>query len=298
MMSPLVNHGTARVLVTVATLAVLLLVFASIHPYGRDLLISRSCHICHTAVVAQEQRYKSCREDARFPDPTPPGQLKETISCVRNGMTFFTLEKLEDRARLVQSLSHVDGAIVEAGVALGGTAILVTMIASGRPVHLYDVFGMIPPPDDTRDTSDAIERYSAIQSGSSRGFGNSTYYGYMDDVLSKVKKNFETCHVPYEECVAFHAGYVEDTMKDIDFDIAYLHCDTDFYSAVYHCLVDGAPHVQVGGYIVVDDYFAYGSAKNAFHDFFRQINESHVETSRKHVYHMTMTRIVTLERVS
>lgn len=236
-----------------------------------------------------------CRQDATF--GISEKKRMETITCVLNGMTFFTEEQLEERAQLVQSLSHIEGSFVEAGVALGGTAILVTHIALGRPVHLYDVFGMIPAPNHVKDTQDAIERYNVIQSGESRGFGNDTYYGYMKDLLSQVKKNFETCNVS-TQCVQFHKGLVEDTMKDINFDIAYLHCDTDFYSAVYHCLVDGAPHVRVGGYIVVDDFFSYGSAKHAVEDYFTEVNETHLQTSRNHVYTTIVTDVLTLIRTT
>lgn len=235
----------------------------------------------------------TCSIQARFQRTQ---EVEGIIDCVRDGMTFFTREKLEERATLLHSLSEVDGAIVEAGVALGGTAILATYIAQNRPVHLYDVFGMIPPPEHTKDTDDAKERYSKIQAGKSRGFGKSTYYGYMSDVIGQVKTNFQTCKVS-TDCVQFHKGLVEDTMKNIDFDIAYLHCDTDFYSAVFHCLVDGAPHVTVGGAIAIDDYFSYGSAQKAYEDYFTDLNDTHVQTSRSHVYYKTMTNIVTLRRV-
>lgn len=247
----------------------------------------------YTSQCDVEVLSKSCSSDARFLETR---EAQQVIDCVKDGMTFFTQEKLEERAKLLQSLSTVDGAFVEAGVALGGTAILTTHIASGRPVHLYDVFGMIPPPEHTKDTDDAKERYETIKSGASRGFGNSTYYGYLKDVLSQVKRNFDMCQVS-TACVEFHKGLVEDTMKNIDFDVAYLHCDTDFYSAVYHCLVDGAPHVQVHGYIVIDDYFSYGSAQQAYDDYFSILNDTHVATSRNHVYYKTVTNVMILERV-
>lgn len=217
--------------------------------------------------------------------------------CVLNGMTFFTRKKLRERALLLESISQVHGAVVEAGVALGGTAIFVTALGQQgrRPVHLYDVFGLIPPPNDAKDTSDAKERYQIIAAGKSRGFGNQTYYGYQKDVLSQVQQNFKTCRVP-TTCVNFHKGLVENTMMNINFDIAYLHCDTDFYSAVYHCLVDASPHVVVGGAIVIDDYYAYGSARNAVTDFFTEVNSTHLKTSRNHVYRVTKTSVLSMIR--
>jgi len=217
--------------------------------------------------------------------------------CVLNGMTFFTREKLRERELLLESISQVRGAVVEAGVALGGTAIFVTALAQGRrPVHLYDVFGLIPPPSDAKDTPDAKKRYKIIAAGKSRGFGNQTYYGYQKDLLSQVQQNFKTCKVP-TACVNFHKGLVENTMMNINFDVAYLHCDTDFYSAVYHCLVDGSPHVVIGGVIVIDDYYAYGPARNAVTDFFKEINSTHLKTSRNHVFRVTKTSVLSLTRL-
>ena len=237
-----------------------------------------------------------CSVEWRFQASSHHGDTEQLLDCVRNGMTYLTQEQLQDRVILLESLSDVDGAIVEAGVALGGTAILATHVARKRPVHLYDIFGMIPPPEHRKDTDDAKERYSIIKAGKSRGFGNTTYYGYMTDVMSQVLDNYKTCKVSLE-CVQFHKGLVEETMKDIHFAIAYLHCDTDFYSAVYHCLVDGAPHVVVNGAIAIDDYFSYGSAQQAVEDYFTDLNDTFVETSRGHVYYKTLTTIITLRRV-
>jgi asparagine synthase (glutamine-hydrolysing) len=216
--------------------------------------------------------------------------------CVLNGMTFFTKSKLLSRAKVLLSLSQVPGSIVEAGVALGGTAIFATKIAHGRPVHLYDVFGMIPRPDDEKDTHDAVRRYKEIKAGKAQGFGNQTYYGYEQDLLSKVKANYDACQVPMD-CVSFHKGLVEQTMKDINFRVAYLHCDTDFYSAVYHCLVDGAPHISLNGYIVIDDYFSYGSARNAVHDYFK-INGSNYRNSRNQEFQAFKSNVLMLKRIA
>ena len=277
------------------TLFTLLAILTLILVYKAKILHKAQCCLSQCSFEYGTHIEDTCSIHARF-QRTQETRLEGVMDCVVDGMTFFTREKLEERAKVLHSLSEVDGAFVEAGVALGGTAILATHVAKNRPVHLYDVFGMIPPPDHTKDTDDAKERYNTIRSGKSRGFGNSTYYGYMSDVIGQVKTNYQTCKVS-TDCVQFHKGLVEDTMKNIDFDIAYLHCDTDFYSAVFHCLVDGEPHVTVAGIITIDDYFSYGSAQKAYEDYFTYLNDTHVQTSRNHVYYKTMTDIVTLRRV-
>src|SRR4051794_32311069 len=66
-------------------------------------------------------------------------------------LTFLGVEPLlELRARILDAEKDgVPGALVETGCALGGSAIVMAQSRrSDRPVYVYDVFGMIPPPTD------------------------------------------------------------------------------------------------------------------------------------------------------
>jgi len=84
----------------------------------------------------------------------------------------------------------VPGAYVEAGVALGGSAILLaSLMGQGRRFHGYDVFEQIPPPSE-RDGADAHERYRVIEEGKSKGIGGDAYYGYLDDLYGRVVRSF------------------------------------------------------------------------------------------------------------
>ena len=59
------------------------------------------------------------------------------------------------------------GLIIEAARA-GGSAIVMAAAKSGaRPMKVYDVFGMIPPPGE-RDGEDVHERYEKIAGGDAR----------------------------------------------------------------------------------------------------------------------------------
>jgi asparagine synthase (glutamine-hydrolysing) len=65
----------------------------------------------------------------------------------------------------------VKGIIIEAGCALGGSAIAIASAKSKeRPLYVYDVFGMIPAPS-ARDGLDAQNRYQIIESGNYSGIG-------------------------------------------------------------------------------------------------------------------------------
>src|SRR5919205_714209 len=93
----------------------------------------------------------------------------------------------------------LEGLVIEAGTARGGSAIVMAAAkAPERPMKVYDVFGMIPPPSDD-DGADVHERYAKITSGEARGPGGDTYYGYRDDLYAEVEASFARLGVPTEE---------------------------------------------------------------------------------------------------
>ena len=88
------------------------------------------------------------------------------------------------------------GLIIEAGTARGGSAIVMAAAkAPERPMKVYDVFGMIPPPTED-DGPDVHERYRKITAGEARGRGGDTYYGYRDDLYDEVTESFSRLGVP------------------------------------------------------------------------------------------------------
>src|SRR2546426_986245 len=104
------------------------------------------------------------------------------LSASALGDLFDSVEQVEKR--------RLDGILVEAGCALGGSAIVIATAKSRRrPFYVYDVFGMIPPPSD-RDGVDVLERYQVIRSGHSSGIDGNRYYGYEEQLLEKVMDNF------------------------------------------------------------------------------------------------------------
>ena len=62
------------------------------------------------------------------------------------------------------------GLLIEAGTARGGSAIVMAAAkAAERPMKVYDVFGMIPPPSERRTAPDVHERYAKIAAGERHG---------------------------------------------------------------------------------------------------------------------------------
>jgi predicted O-methyltransferase YrrM len=208
-----------------------------------------------------------------FHTSTLPPPLAEVAGRVRRqGLTYLSPAKLDKLGNAVLEVERraIPGAILEAGCALGGSAILIAAArAQSRPLRVYDVFGMIPPPGE-RDDADVHDRYKVIASGKSRGLKGNRYYGYETDLSRRVKGNFESAGFDLErDHIEMIVGKVEDTLV-VDGPIALAHVDVDWYDPVMTCLERVAPHLSVGGIIVLDDYFDWSGCRKATDDFLKR----------------------------
>jgi asparagine synthase (glutamine-hydrolysing) len=95
----------------------------------------------------------------------------------RNHLTYLSYERLASLHRAADEVRNFPGVVVECGLALGGSGILLATLLKDREFHGYDVFKQIPPPGPD-DPSEAHERYAVIASGKSEGLGRDMYYGY------------------------------------------------------------------------------------------------------------------------
>lgn len=182
-------------------------------------------------------------------------------------LTYLSPAKLK---RIMQILDAVDregleGAIVEFGVALGGSAILMASLLDGRRRFIgYDVFATIPPPSE-RDGADAHERYRVIASGRSKGIAGDPYYGYQENLLDVVTRHFREFGLEVDgERVQLIPGLFEATVPStLPAAVAFAHVDCDWYDPVTFCLEQLAGALVPGGYIILDDYNDYGGCRDA-----------------------------------
>lgn len=115
-------------------------------------------------------------------------------------LTYIEDAALSGLHELVRRMEKqgTQGILVEAGCALGGSAIVMAAAkAKTRPFFVNDAFGMIPPPSE-HDGADIHERYRVIRSGRSKGIGGNKYYGYEENLLEKVVENFRRHGIPVE----------------------------------------------------------------------------------------------------
>jgi hypothetical protein len=197
-------------------------------------------------------------------------KLAEVIQHVtENKLTYLTDEKLECISLTCQEIEEkkIPGLFVEAGCALGGSAILIAASkARERKLNIYDVFGMIPTPS-VKDTPDVHARYELIRSGQSQGIGGDTYYGYIRDLRTVVERNLNNYGIDLLlDNVNLVEGLLQDTLH-LGESVAFAHVDVDWYEPVMTALQRIVPRLSIGGSVIVDDYYDWGGCKKAVDEF-------------------------------
>jgi len=177
---------------------------------------------------------------------------------------------LWDLARLIFELERhgLEGALIEAGCALGGSAlVLASSKKRERPLLVFDTFEGIPRPSQ-QDGEDVWKRYDVIASGRSSGIGGDRYYGYQEGLLDRVSSTFASFGLATEtNGVRLIKGLYRDTLR-LDGPVAFAHIDCDWYESVLDCLREIEPRLVPGGTLVFDDYDAWSGCRRAVDEFF------------------------------
>lgn len=188
----------------------------------------------------------------------------------RENLTYLAPNKLLSIEATLDDVNArtIPGDFVEFGVALGGSGIVIAHHLQGPRRFLgFDLFGQIPPPS-VRDPDEAHRRYAEIAGGRSGGLGGKTYYGYLDDLLGRVRNAFERHGVAVDgERIRLVRGLFETTVpQSLGDTIAFAHVDCDWYDPVRLCLEALAPRLAPGAMVVLDDYNDYAGCRAATHD--------------------------------
>jgi asparagine synthase (glutamine-hydrolysing) len=216
------------------------------------------------------------------------GASTPIVRSVRaESLSYLDEIALNDLFEGVQAVeqSGLSGILIEAGCALGGSAIVIAAAKSeARPFLVFDVFGMIPPPSE-QDGIDVHRRYREIKNGQSLGMGGEKYYGYEENLFDKVTENFRRHGVPVEtKNIHLVRGLFQDTLR-IDETVAFAHIDGDWYESVRTCLERIEPRLVPGGALVIDDYDAWSGCRKAVDEYFADKKDRYefVRKARLHV---------------
>jgi asparagine synthase (glutamine-hydrolysing) len=197
---------------------------------------------------------------------------RELVVKVRErNLTYLSPKKLASIVDTCNSIEakEIEGIFLEAGCALGGSAIVISQIKEdSRPFSIFDVFGMIPPPTE-EDSQDVHDRYRTIVEGKSKGLGGDQYYGYIANLFEVVQENLRSfgCDLD-KQSVSLVKGLLQDTMH-LDGPVAFAHIDVDWYDPVRTCLERVWPWLPVGGCVILDDYHDWGGCRKATDEFLR-----------------------------
>ncbi|MCX6632273.1 MAG: TylF/MycF family methyltransferase [Candidatus Solibacter sp.] len=215
---------------------------------------------------------KGCLTRLLFPDCCVNTQLAPTgqfdPEARRNGQdwpyeaeTMIGMKRLDNVEHCVRDVlrRNVPGDLVEAGVWRGGASILMRGVLkaygdTSRSVWVVDSFEGLPRANPDLCPEDAEDRLA--------DFNN-----YLGVPLERVQANFERYNL-LDEQVRFLKGWFRDTLPSAPIGrIAVLRLDGDMYESTMDSFTNLYDKVQVGGYIIVDDYGALANCRSAVHDF-------------------------------
>ncbi len=217
------------------------------------------------------------------PVPADPALLaaltvgeRDLIARIRaEKLSYLSDTKLASLAQTCRSIqqAQVPGLFLEAGCALGGSAIFIASLKSpDRELRIYDVFAMIPPPTGN-DPPSVHDRYQAIAAGRSKGIGGDRYYGYVDNLYEVVQANLARMGI---DCAAQRVSLIKGLVQDtLHFDamqpVAFAHLDVDWYESVMTCLQRIFPRLAIGGSIILDDYFFWDGCRKATDEYLASV---------------------------
>ena len=203
-----------------------------------------------------------------------PSETMDIIGKIKQEkLTYLSEVKLASIADSCKAAeeAEVPGVFIEAGCALGGSAILLALLKKvERPMYVYDVFELIPAPT-ANDTKDVHERHKLILDGKAEGIDGDKYYGYKENLYEIVNSNFDRFGVNCKErSVSLVKGLVQDTLE-IAQPVSLAHIDVDYYLPVMTCLERIFPNLISGGCIILDDYNAWGGCRKATDEYLQRV---------------------------
>ena len=224
-------------------------------------------------MIGEWLKSKWTRKDRSRLGELPPDKrirAEQLIGRLRGEkLTYVGTTKLRSLAWAALHVAEkgIEGDFIEAGVALGGSAILLSKLKPpSSSLLLYDVFSMIPPPG-ADDGEDAHSRYAEIAGGEARGLGEDRYYGYIDDLTAVVRRNLEAFGLnEAQDGISLIEGLYEQSLHPPG-PVALAHIDCDWYESIKTCIARIYPLLSRGGIMVFDDYRSYSGCRKAVDEF-------------------------------
>lgn len=159
---------------------------------------------------------------------------------------------------LANKAAAVPGAIVECGTWRGGMiAGMAKILGKHREYRLYDSFEGLPPVEPIDGS--AARNWQADIDGA----------GYHDNCTASPADALEAMKLSAATNVSIVKGWFEKTLPAAAFPkgIAILRMDADWYTPTMQILHSLFPAVNIGGLILIDDYYTWEGCSKAVHDY-------------------------------
>ena len=172
--------------------------------------------------------------------PVRAKALGEARAAHRHVTALTTPLELVELYQAVTACAKVPGDMAEAGVAAGGTALLM-LAASAKRLHLFDTFEGLP-----------------------HGEGRFSAGDYAGSVAT-VRRNL----AGHEDRLEFHPGLFPASAADLgDLRFSFVHLDLDLYDSTLAALEWFWPRLASGGILLSHDYPLSDGVVRAFGEFF------------------------------
>jgi hypothetical protein len=180
-----------------------------------------------------------------------------------NALTMTGLLRLDDLQSCVETViaDEVPGDLIEAGAWRGGSSILMratlnSLGARDRTVWVADSFSGFPVPEADGDQAD-IELEAEMEG-----------LDYLAPNLEQVQGHFD--RFACLDGVRFVPGFFEETMAGLGAERwSVIRLDGDTYKATRLTLEALYPNLEVGGFVILDDYHFLDGCRRATDDFRR-----------------------------
>lgn len=204
----------------------------------------------------------------RLVQPGPgAGERTEGTDYPPHAETMIGAARLDNLQEIVTRIvaEEVPGDLVETGVWRGGAVILMRAVLAAygdtaRRIWACDSFQGLPEPD--------VDRYPI---DGTLAIADKTVKFLMDRVLAvsvdQVKANIERYGL-LDDRIGFVEGWFGESLPTAPIGpIALLRLDGDLYESTIDALVNLAPKVVPGGFVIVDDYNSIDACKQAVDEY-------------------------------
>jgi O-methyltransferase len=174
------------------------------------------------------------------------------------GFTMTGELRLENIRMCIETIiaEDVPGDFLECGVWRGGASIFAKAV--------FNCYGV---EDRTVWLADSFEGMPKLTSDEDRLDADFSDYQYLAVSLERVTDNFRTFGL-LDDNVRFIKGWFSETLPSAPVEkLAILRLDGDHYSSTMDVLNALYKKISPGGFVIVDDYFAFAGCKKAVTEF-------------------------------